>query len=554
MRSVAWSFSRRWWWIFGAFIAAPGVALALLGLRAIRADDIERQGLRRERHSAVASLSDVAIATALARFLAMAPTSRETNVLPFEIDRQGVVSFPVDRVFFGPFGLTPVSLANLEDDAARAAILQGRHRAAAQRVLAQLRSGHWWLSIDQRRAYDQLLCEWIVASGGPATSDGRLDAVEAAEGVIRQSLTGPPLSAGVRFVAQADARLLVVWSAAREAGAAAGAVVSGHRISEMFETALTPLLPSGVASEVRDPEGRTVWGRIPEEGDSVAHPLSALAGWKLQVADNTPPQSLRGRRFVSYALVLLPIVMLGSGLVMTAWIVRREMALAALQSKFVAAVTHEFKSPLTSIRLLMERIAGGHVSSPERYYTAVTAEADRLEGLVNRLLDSQKLRAGRKEYTFEPGSLALLTQSVLERLRPQAEAKQMTFDWRSDNDVPDLLIDRDALVDAIGNLIENAIKYSPAHSRVVVSLHASEHEVRLDVADEGVGVDPAEAERIFEPFYRSRRGDRASVHGTGLGLALVKAAAEAHGGSVAVASGGTSGSCFTLRLPLPRPS
>jgi two-component system phosphate regulon sensor histidine kinase PhoR len=553
MRSLASSLSRRWWWIFGAFIAAPGIALALLGLRAIRADDIERQDRRREQHSAIASLSDVAIATALVRFLAMAPTSREKDVLPFEIDRQGVVSFPVDRVFFGPFGLTPVSLANLEDDAARAAIIQGRHRAAAQKVLAQLRSGHWWLSIDQRRAYDQLLCEWIVASGGPATPDGRLDAVEAAEAVIRQSLTGPPLSAGVRFVAQADARRLVLWAAARE-GAAAGAVVSGHRIAEMFETALTPLLPSGVASEVRDPEGRTVWGRIPEEGDSVAHPLSALAGWKLQLADNPPPQSLRGRRFVSYALVLLPIVMLGSGLLMTAWIVRREMALAALQSKFVAAVTHEFKSPLTSIRLLMERIAGGHVSSPERYYAAVTAEADRLEGLVNRLLDSQKLRAGRKEYTFEPGSLALVTQSVLERLRPQAEAKQMTFDWRSDNDVPDLLIDREALVDAIGNLIENAIKYSPAHSRVVVRLQASDHEVRLGVADEGVGVDPAEAERIFEPFYRSRRGDRASVHGTGLGLALVKAAVEAHGGSVSVASDGTSGSCFTLRLPVPRPS
>ena len=227
------------------------------------------------------------------------------------------------------------------------------------------------------------------------------------------------------------------------------------------------------------------------------------------------------------------------------------MALARLQSTFLAAVTHEFKSPLTAIRLLMERVTGGRLSGDgaARYYTAMASEIDRLEGLVNRLLDTQRLHTGRKQYARESASMADVVREAVEGMRAQAEARRITVATRIETDLPALHLDVESMSDAVRNLIDNAIKYSHSGATVDVTLASVGAGVALRVADEGVGVDPDEAVRLFEPFYRGKRGDRANVQGTGLGLALVKATAEAHGGRVTVAPRPTRGSCFTMTLP-----
>jgi two-component system sensor histidine kinase SenX3 len=306
----------------------------------------------------------------------------------------------------------------------------------------------------------------------------------------------------------------------------------------------------GKTTVLRNRRGVVVRGGLDGATEWHSKDLESVSEWQLAFTGASRPTS---GRLLSYTTVVFPIVMLATGLVMTAWIVRREIALARLQSTFVAGVTHEFKSPLTSIRLLMERLASGRLApddAPNRYYAAVSAETDRLESLVNRLLEAQKLQSGQKEYAFHPDSLAALARSAVDRLRPQAEAKRIQVDLRVGEGIPDLALDRESMTDAIGNLLDNAIKYSPADTTVSVAIGCSGDVVRLDVCDEGIGIEPSDATRIFDPFYRSRRGDRENVHGTGLGLSLVKAAAEAHGGSVEVESNGTRGSRFSLRLPV----
>ncbi len=201
---------------------------------------------------------------------------------------------------------------------------------------------------------------------------------------------------------------------------------------------------------------------------------------------------------------------------------------------------------------MTERLTSGRIpsdGSPARYHAAIVAETDRLEGLVNRLLESQKLQSSQREYTFQPASLHAITSEAVERLRTQAEAKAIQLEVEA-ADTPPLLLDVDAMADTIRNLIDNAIKYSPPGTRVVLSLASDGHAVALTVADEGIGVDPDETDRLFDAFYRSRRGDRANVHGTGLGLSLVRATAEAHGGRVSVATNGERGSRFTVWLPI----
>lgn len=641
---------RAWWWVFGLFIATPALVLALLGLQTIRAREIEREQGLRDQQAQLARLVDAALASAFDRMAAQVAAdalvaANEDEHVTFEIDDQGVISFPRDRVFFGPFGATPASLAGRRPvsgeflmlvDEAQTAEAQGRDgeaRALYERIrtnadlapwaslrlaildvetgsrsrlsavadsrlatsaartpagiplalaasgisggvpaserarftpliagtLTELRAGRWWLAIDQRRAYDGELRRWLAGAGAssapsaPTAEDARLTQLGSLEPLVRRSFGDgrtPPSRAD--FITGNEGDTLLVWSPPNETSRSwTGAAVVGGRLSTFFAKTIDPLFTGhAFRTLLRNRRGVAVRGGLDGATEWQSANLESVSEWQLAFTGASLPAS---GRLLSYVTVVLPIVVLATGLVMTAWIVRREIALARLQSTFLAGVTHEFKSPLTSIRLLMERLASGRLApddAPPRYYAAIGAETDRLERLVNRLLESQKLQSGQKEYAFRQRSLAALARSAVDRLRPQAEAKRIQVDIRVGEGIPDLALDRESMTDAIGNLLDNAIKYSPADTTVSVAIGCSGDEVRLDVCDEGIGIEPSDANRIFDPFYRSRRGDRENVHGTGLGLSLVKAAAEAHGGSVEVESNGTCGSRFSLRLPV----
>ena len=126
----------------------------------------------------------------------------------------------------------------------------------------------------------------------------------------------------------------------------------------------------------------------------------------------------------------------------------------------------------------------------------------------------------------------------------------MGVDLALAGEIPEIRMDKTAVADALDNLVDNAIKYSAADTRVVIRVEKRERFVCVEVQDQGIGIDPDDLPRIFDRFYRGRRGDRHDVHGTGLGLSLVKAAAEGHGGSVDVTSAPGQGSRFCLRLPV----
>jgi two-component system phosphate regulon sensor histidine kinase PhoR len=172
-----------------------------------------------------------------------------------------------------------------------------------------------------------------------------------------------------------------------------------------------------------------------------------------------------------------------------------------------------------------------------------------LERLVNRLLESQQIQAGRKQYHFTDSALSDIAATAVAQMQPQAEAKGIRLEITIEPTLPLLSLDQAALLDALENLLDNAIKYSPAGTCVKLSAQATAQGVCIDVQDEGIGIEPDDLPRIFDRFYRGQPGNQHSVKGTGLGLALVKAAVEAHGGSVSVASQLGQGSRFTLQLP-----
>lgn len=371
--------------------------------------------------------------------------------------------------------------------------------------------------------------------------DTRLSRIAEVESLVRNDLpAGRGGVAHATFATSGNGQVLVVWheteGPARERR---GTALFDSAATRFLDDTLDPIVRNhSFETTLRDRRRGGIWG---EAGNGVPFQSLSLASadhWELAF---TGAPVATGTRVVNYGLVLLPILMLGTGLLMTAWIVRRDLTLAQLQSTFVGAVTHEFKSPITSIRLLLERLSG-HRAVPadaaRRYLAAIGTETDRLEGLVNRLLESQKLQSGQKQYVFRPTSLEALTTSVVDRLRPHAEARGIQIGLTVEAGLPDVAVDRESLADAVGNLVDNAIKYSAAGTTIQVGVRTDEGDIRFEVIDEGIGVEPADADRIFEPFFRSQRGDQANVHCTGLGLSLVKAAAEAHGGSVTVSSDG----------------
>jgi signal transduction histidine kinase len=429
-----------------------------------------------------------------------------------------------------------------------------------EQTLRSLRAGRWWMSLEQRRVYDDVLREWmrkVSPTRAEDSPDRQVESIERAAALVVEAFDeagGAPPRA--QLVGDEDTRVLVVWTRPdRVARKWSGVAIPRDRADVLVAASIRPLLedqPFQVALQQRD---TVLWssGPPPAAAGLESLPLEDMAGWTLAFSSG-PVRPNDWRRLLNYGRVIFPMVVLACGLLMTAWIIRREMALVEMQASFAAAVTHEFKSPITSIRLLMERISSGRLQSAEatdRYYAAIRIETDRLEALVNRLLEAQKFQVGQKDYVFRTASIDAIVREAIDAMGPQAEAKQITVVLQCAAAVPTALaLDTESMADAIRNLLDNAIKYSPEGAPVAVSIVAQDDELRLVVSDEGVGVDPREADRIFEPFYRSRRGDHANVHGTGLGLALVKATAEAHGGSIAVSSDGVRGSRFTLTLPL----
>jgi two-component system phosphate regulon sensor histidine kinase PhoR len=218
---------------------------------------------------------------------------------------------------------------------------------------------------------------------------------------------------------------------------------------------------------------------------------------------------------------------------------------------FIANISHELRTPLTSIRLLVESLLSGVAYAPHDAQTPlqkINTEVQALEQMAQELLDLAQIESGKALVKLVPGSVQELVNRTVERLRPQAAHKGQTIEVTMPPGLS-ALADADQLDRALGNLLHNAIKFTPAGGKICVQASLAQDDVRIEVSDTGPGIPPEDAPRVFERFFR---GDRARKSGgTGLGLAIAKHVVEAHGGKIWVESAPGRGAkfCFTL-LPV----
>jgi signal transduction histidine kinase len=220
-----------------------------------------------------------------------------------------------------------------------------------------------------------------------------------------------------------------------------------------------------------------------------------------------------------------------------------------LKDEFVSSVTHELRTPLTSISGYVELLMEDESNAERRgYLTIVDRNAERLLGLVSDLLFSARLQEGRLELAREDVDLKRLVLHAVESARPRAEQAGVELTTRI-ADVPIVSGEAVRIAQLLDNLISNAIKFTPSGGSVSVCLDLHEGLVQVEVSDTGIGIPESERERLFERFFRSQTVLERQIQGTGLGLFISKAIAEAHGGRIGVRSTEGEGTTFLVELP-----
>jgi signal transduction histidine kinase len=232
---------------------------------------------------------------------------------------------------------------------------------------------------------------------------------------------------------------------------------------------------------------------------------------------------------------------------------RRAQRLAELQMDFVAGISHELRTPLTVIHTAAYNLQGklsGNPAQVERYGKLIQQESGRLKDIVEQVLQFASAKAGRVIQHQEPIEVEDLIDQTIEASRAVVEAAHCTVEKDVEVGLPAIHGDLRALRLALENLVGNAAKYGSERKRWIgIFASATENAVEIRVADRGPGIPAAEQKRIFDAFFRGRRAVQHQVHGTGLGLNLVKKIVEAHGGSVAVRNAAAGGTEFIVRIP-----
>lgn len=228
-----------------------------------------------------------------------------------------------------------------------------------------------------------------------------------------------------------------------------------------------------------------------------------------------------------------------------------------LKSNIVANVSHEFRAPLASIKayteLLLDGLDEGDRATRQRFLTVIDQETDRLTALVNDFLDLSRLESGRFELRKRPLNLDKVVDVVISLLSVQARNRGIDIKVDIPSDLPPILADEELMATLIRNLLSNAVKFSHRGGEVEVKAWEEDGQLILSVSDQGMGIPSEELPRLFEKFYRVQSATESGIEGTGLGLALAKEAAEAHGGRIEVESQVGVGSCFTVILPMASP-
>src|SRR6266508_3106076 len=426
----------------------------------------------------------------------------------------------------------------------------------ARALHAELMHGRWHLDGATYEVHVADVRRWAGSDPAAAGAGDRLalaTAVEILWNDWRAGAADRASGSGRRVINTSGARITVLWQDSRDRLAA---LVAGPAfIERQWLTLIKPALDrQRMHVELGEATRDTGNPKTRRATDETGLP------WDVVVGDVDPQRELTriaGRRTLwLWGLVLLMTVTTGGVVIVTRTVVR-DLAVARRQTDFVSAVSHEFRTPLTSLRQLTEVLLDGRLVAEDRretYYRALARQTERLHRLVESLLDFGRMEAGTSPYRLEPLDACALIRSVVDEFQQDSAAHGYQVELHVDGlgaATPTISGDREALTHAVWNLLDNAVKYSPECRTVWVDVERTGSRLAIRVRDRGLGVPRHERAEIFGRFVRGADAKALGIKGTGIGLAMVRHIVSAHGGDVLVASEPGAGSTFTIVLPCP---
>lgn len=265
-------------------------------------------------------------------------------------------------------------------------------------------------------------------------------------------------------------------------------------------------------------------------------------------------QDLAEDRTINNLLILLGVdLILLVGLFLIYRNMQKEIKLAQIKSDFVSNVSHEIRTPLALISMFAETLEMDRAANEDKkkeYYSIIRHESNRLASIVNKILSFSKMEAGKTEYDLKPENLTEVVEDILNTYEYHMTSLGFNCKYLPNGSLSEVRIDKNAVSEAVINLLDNAIKYSDGSKEIEVRLGREDNSVYVEVQDHGLGISQEDQKYIFDKFYRVPTGSVHNTKGTGLGLTLVSSIMKAHGGSVVLKSQPGKGSTFRLVFPL----
>lgn len=433
-------------------------------------------------------------------------------------------------------------------------------QAPAQNAYIASKSGK------QRKVMPQSADFQTEAGSKDVAQDPASSRLVSAEGEFRQLIGDGKDGMLARFL-QNKLKLMVWHRLARDPNYVFGAQLDLGRVVQELRPLVLPEhgLQNDICVALLDDNARPValsrdqfsanWKRpfvATEIGEALPH-------WEIAAYLINPDALTQAAHTAKLTLGLL-VAMLVFAIGVGSWLVVRslnaELRLARQKTDFVSNVSHELKTPLTSIRMFSELLAEGRVADEGKrrsYLNIITAEAARLTRLINNVLDFSRMERGEKKYNFQPCSLTEIARATAETFRPHLESAGFKFDCELPSAPIPVRGDADALSQIIVNLLSNAEKYSNGGKEIALKLAQRQSPLphaEVRVLDRGPGVPRGCEQKVFEKFYRAHDSLGSGIQGSGLGLTIARQIARAHGGDVTYESRDGGGSCFILRLPV----
>jgi signal transduction histidine kinase len=324
--------------------------------------------------------------------------------------------------------------------------------------------------------------------------------------------------------------------------------------NNLFDTILQTDLQSGFEFDYKIEFPAVYYSNA--TGDNIVYttqlnPLFPEQQIEIRLKDENLIKDLIKRRSWIYGVAsLMLLVAMFLGVVLILRDIAREKHLSRLRSDFISNVTHELKTPLTSIRMYAESLMMGRVKSvsvQKEYLSVVVNESERLKRMINNILEFSRMEKGKPEYHFVNSNLASILNASIQEMNYWFDKEHFEVVTELDETIY-AEVDPEKMKQAIGNLLSNAIKYSTDTKKIFIRLFKKSEFVCIDVEDQGMGIPEDKLSRIFEQFYRIEQKE--NIIGTGLGLTVVKEIIEAHKGKISVTSEIGKGSRFIVSIPL----